>query len=136
FLLRKLGNGRFESQGPSRGCAVNLGGYPQGYMGVDADDLDGDGRPDLFVTALTRETCTFFRNEGRGQFLDATQGSGLGPPTWWQLGFGTCFLDVDHDGALDIVITNGHFSKIIDEHGYQDNTFRKNPQLFPKDRIG
>ena len=136
FLFRNLGNGRFESQGPSSGCAVNLGGYPQGYMGVDADDLDGDGRPDLFVTALTRETCTFFRNEGHCQFLDATQGSGLGPPTWWPLGFGTCFLDVDWDGALDIVITNGHVSRIIDEHGNPDNTFRQKAQIFLNDGQG
>src|SRR5216683_2883544 len=37
FLFHNLGNGRFESSGPSSGCAVNMGGYPQGYMGVDAD---------------------------------------------------------------------------------------------------
>src|SRR5207249_3882504 len=40
FFFRNLGNGRFESIGLISGCALNLAGYPQAYMGVDADDLD------------------------------------------------------------------------------------------------
>jgi hypothetical protein len=136
FLFRNLGNGRFEELGAGSGCAVNLGGYPQGYMGVDADDLDGDGRPDLFVTALPRETFTFFRNEGDCRFLDVTLGSGLGPPTWWRLGFGACFMDVDRDGALDIVTSNGHVSRIIDEHANPYNTFRQKAQVFLNDGQG
>jgi hypothetical protein len=136
FLFRNLGSGRFESMGPSSGCAVNLDGNPQAYMGVDADDLDGDGRPDLFSTAFARETNTFFRNEGRCQFLDVTRGSGLGPPSWWKLGFGTCFLDVDHDGNLDIVVANGHVSRNVDEDGNPNNTFRQQAQFFLNDGRG
>src|SRR5262249_23058253 len=121
FLFRNLGNGRFESVGPLSGCVVNLAGYPQAYMGVDADGLDGDGLPDVFSTAFTRETNTFFKNVtrelGRPQFLDMTHGSGLGPPSWYTLGFGTCFLDVDRDGSLDIVVVNGHVSTNVDEEG-------------------
>src|SRR5205807_6714609 len=51
FLFRNRGDGRFESLGPLCGCAVNLIGLPQAYMGVDADDLTGHDRPDLFATA-------------------------------------------------------------------------------------
>src|SRR5262249_6809309 len=122
FLFRNLGNGRFEPMGPSSGCTVNLAGNPQAYMGADADDLDGDGRPDLFCTAFARETNTLFRNEGRCQFLDVTRGSGLGPPSWWPLGFGTSFLDVDRDGTLDIVVANGHVSRNVDNDHNPDNT--------------
>jgi len=136
FLFRNLGNGRFESMGPSCGCTVNLMGIPQAYMGVDADDLDGDGLPDLFSTAFTRETDTFFRNEGRCQFLDVTQGSGLGPPSWWPLGFGTCFLDIASKGSLDIVVTNGHVSRNVDEDHNPDNTFRQRAQLYLNDGRG
>jgi hypothetical protein len=140
FLFRNLGNGRFEAVGPSCGCLVNLAGNPQAYMGVEADDLDGDGLPDLFSTAFARETNTFFRNEsrqkGQCQFLDVTHGSGLGPPSWWKLGFGTCFLDVDRDGSLDIVVTNGHVSRNVDEDGNPDNTFRQEAQLFLNDGRG
>ncbi len=130
FLFRNLGNGKFESIGLVNGCAVNLAGNTQAYMGVDADDLDGDGLPDIYTTAFSREASTFFRNRGKGQFLDMTHGSGLGPPSWHHLGFGACFLDVDRDGRLDIVVANGHVSANVDEDGDPNNTFRQVAQLY------
>jgi hypothetical protein len=136
FLFRNLGNGRFESLGPMSGAAVNLAGTPQAYMGVDADDLNGDGRPDIFATAFARETNTLFRNEGKCQFLDVTHSTGLGPPSWHPLGFGTCFLDVDRDGSLDIVVANGHVDPNVDEDGDPNNTFRQRAQLFLNDGRG
>jgi hypothetical protein len=136
FFFRNLGGGRFEEVALRNGCAVNLAGRPQAYMGVDADDLDGDGRPDLFSTAFTREPFTLFKNLGNGRFLDRTQGSGLGPPTFHRLGFGTCFLDVDRDGSLDIIIVNGHVSANVDEEGDPNNTFRQPDQLFLNDGTG
>ena len=129
-LFRNLKNGKFEFIGPMSGCAVNADGTPQAYMGVDADDLTGNGRPDLFVTAFARETNTFFRNEGKCRFLDATVGSGLGPPSWNMLAFGTCFLDVDRDGRLDIMVGNGHVSRNVDDEGDPTNTFKQRAQLF------
>jgi enediyne biosynthesis protein E4 len=136
FLFRNLGNGKFESVGPKSGCAVNLAGNPQAYMGVDADDLDGDGLPDLFSTAFSRETNTLFKNLGRCRFLDMTHGSGLGPPSWPLVGFGTCFLDLDHDGSQDIVVVNGHVSRNVDEDGNPSNTFRQKAQVYLNDGKG
>lgn len=130
FLFRNLGNGRFEDVGLRSGCALNLGGRAQAYMGVDADDLDGDGRPDLFSTAFTRETDTFFKNLGGGRFLDVTPGSGLGPPTFHPLSWGTCFLDADGDGRLDIAVVSGHVSFLVDEDGDPNNTLRQRAQLY------
>ena len=136
FFFRNLGGGRFESQGLIGGCAVNFSGNTQAYMGVDADDLDGDGRPDLYATAYARETDTLFRNEGGGQFLDATQGSGLGTPSWYGLGFGTCFLDPDADGFLDIFVANGHVDSNVDKLGDPNNTFRQRAQFYRNDGRG
>ena len=130
FLFKNRGDGRFEALGPVCGCAVNLAGSPQAYMGVDADDLHGNGRPDLFVTAFSGETNTLFRNEGRSRFLDVTHGSGLGPPSWYRLGFGTCFLDADNDGNLDIVVVNGHVSRNVEDEGEPAITFRQPAQFF------
>ena len=130
FLFRNLGNGRFESQGLIGGCAVNASGSTQAYMGVDADDLDADGLPDLYATAYARETDTLFRNEGGGQFLDVTQWSGLGGPSWYGLGFGTCFLDPDADGFLDIFVANGHVDSEVDALGDPNNTFRQKAQFY------
>ena len=136
FFFRNMGNGRFSSLGPLSGCALNAAGDRQAYMGVDADDLDGDGRPDLFVTAFSRETNTFFRNEGGCHFLDVTRGSGLGPPSWFMLAFGTLFLDVDRDGSLDIVVVNGHVARYVDLEGEPNITFREPAQLFLNDGHG
>jgi hypothetical protein len=136
FFFRNLGNGRFASLGSLSGCAVNIAGERQAYMGVDADDLDGDGRPDLFVTAFSRETNTFFRNEGDCHFLDVTRGSGLGPPSWFMLGFGALFFDVDRDGSLDIVAVNGHVARYVDLEGDPNITFRQPAQLFLNDGQG
>lgn len=136
FLFRNRGGGRFEALGPASGCAVNFQGQTQAYMGVDADDLDGDGRPDLFVTAFARETNTFFRNLGASRFLDVTNGSGLGPPSWHWVGWGACFLDVDRDGSLDIAVVNGHVSPHFDLANDPNNPFRQKAQLYVNDGAG
>jgi hypothetical protein len=136
FFFRNQGNGRFESAGPISGCTVSLEGRRKASMGICADDLDGAGLPDLFVTAFSEETNTLFRNEGRGHFLDVTHGSGLGPPSWYRLGFGVCSLDVDRDGSPDLVVVNGHVSRYIEDEQNPNITFRQPAQLFLNDGRG
>ena len=41
-------------------------------MGAEFKDYDNDGKPDLIITALAGETYPVFRNEGKGNFVDAT----------------------------------------------------------------
>ena len=136
FLLLNRGGGKFESMGPLSGCTLNASGNTQAYMGVDADDLDGDGRPDLYATAYARETDTLFRNEGEGLFQDVTQGSGLGGPSWDGLAFGACFVDPDADGFLDVFVANGHIDAKVDELGDPANTFRQKAQFYRNDGRG
>lgn len=136
FLFRNLGGGKFEQKGPASGCIVNGMGNPQAYMGVAVGDFHGDGRPDLFSTTFAGESKSLFRNRGKCLFQDVTAGSGLGPPTWHRLGFGTCALDLDLDGGLDLVIANGHVMAHIDADGDPTNTFRQPPQLFLNDGRG
>ena len=66
FLFRNLGDFRFEEIGETAGVAFNGSGRATASMGVVADDLDGDGRIDLFITNLVNESSTFFRNLGEG----------------------------------------------------------------------
>jgi len=100
-------DGTFVNEALLRGCAVNAVGIAEAGMGVDAGDVDQDGDLDVFITHFSQETNTLYLNDGAGGFEDATQASGLGPPSWPYTGFGTGFLDYDNDGRLDVLVVNG-----------------------------
>lgn len=106
-LWRNRHDGTFEDIGLPAGVAVNRQGRPEASMGVTAGDADGDGDEDLFLTHLTGETNTFYRNLGGGLFEDRSQESGLGPPSLPATAFGTRFDDADNDGDLDLAAFNG-----------------------------
>ena len=65
-----------------------------------AGDYDNDGRPDLFV--LGRPANRLYHQEGDGTFRDVTQSAGLAAATG--LARTAAFVDVDHDGDLDLFI--------------------------------
>jgi hypothetical protein len=112
FLWRSRCDGTFEDVAMMAGTAVNELGQPEASMGVLADDFDGDGAVDLFMTHLTRETNTLYLNDGKGNFLDATRESGLGLPSFSATGFGVALFDVDSDGNRDLYIATGAVKRI------------------------
>ena len=77
FLYLNNGNGTFRDVSEDSGAAYDIEGRTQAGMGVDAEDVDGDGRPELFVTNFDNEYNTLYRNLGKGYFVDATAGFGL-----------------------------------------------------------
>ncbi len=111
-LWRNLGDGTFEDIALLAGCAYNRDGRAEASMGIEAADFDGDGDEDIFLTHLTDETNTIYRNDGTGTFDDASAASGLGVPSRAYTGFGTALLDLEHDGDLDAV--GGRAPVIVD----------------------
>jgi hypothetical protein len=102
---------RFVERGRELGVATDGFGIPNGSMGVDAADVDGSGRPSIWVTNYENEYHALYRNslyEGRMTFGFATSAFGLATIGPSFVGFGTVFVDVDRDGWEDIVISNGH----------------------------
>lgn len=126
---------RFREVGVASGTAFNDQGVTEAGMGVDAGDVDGDGRFDLFSAHLDFETNTLYRNQGGGFFLDATAQAALAAPSLRQVGFGSNFFDVDNDGDLDLFVANGHILDNIAEQK-PSLSYGQRDQLFVNDGSG
>lgn len=105
-------NGTFRDEAAMRGLAFNAMGRTAANMGVAFADFDGDGRGDVFVTHLTEEFHSLFRQDQSGLFIDAIAQAGLQQQAWRGTGFGTVAADFDGDGAPDIAIANGLVSRL------------------------
>jgi tetratricopeptide (TPR) repeat protein len=118
YLWHNVGGLKFEELGLSSGVACNAGGAFQAGMGTACGDLDGDLRPDLFVTNFYGESTTYFHNLGGGVFADETGAAGLGAPSRYLLGFGIVLFDVNNDGRLDLATANGHVNDDRPDYPY------------------
>jgi hypothetical protein len=108
FLYLNRRDGTFRDVTESSGAAYDDQGHAQASMGVDAEDVDGDGRPELFVTTYVNEYNTLYRNLGGGTFLDATAPFHLAADSLPWVGWGCALADFDNDGWPDCFVTNGH----------------------------
>jgi hypothetical protein len=127
-------DGTFKEEAVRRGIACNVLGHPQANMGIALGDVDGDGLADCFITHLTEESHTLWRQGPAGLFLDGTARAGLAAPRWRGTGFGTVLIDFDHDGWLDLAIVNGRVArgKPADAPGLPDfwRPYAERNQLF------
>ena len=114
LLFRNLGEGRFEELGIVSGAAFNADGMEQAGMGVAVADYDGDSDFDLLVTNFSNDSHALYRNDGDWFFSDETIPSGLAVNTRY-VGWGTLFLDFDHDGWKDLFVANGHVYPSVDQ---------------------
>jgi hypothetical protein len=94
-LFRNRGGFRFEDVTDRAGV-----GHPGWGMGVCTADVDGDGREDIYVTAL--ETNRLYRNNGDGTFTDIAPRARV-TGGGWSAGCG--FADYDRDGDLDLFVS-------------------------------
>src|SRR6202171_4319487 len=107
FLFHNDGNGRFTEVGMRAGVAINDDGRSLSSMGVEFRDINNDGRPDLFVTALTNETFPLFFGLAKGLFEDVTSRTRLGVGSLAISGWGTGAYDFDNDGWKDLFTAAG-----------------------------
>lgn len=116
FLFHNLGGKRFEEVGTQAGVAYAPDGVALSGMGSDFRDVNNDGRPDIWYTAVERETFPLLMNQGNGEFDDATQSSGL-QTTKDMSGWGNGIFDFDNDGWKDLLVVRANVLDNISELG-------------------
>ncbi len=102
FLLHNNGDGTFTDVAMQAGVAYTDNGKTVAGMGADFRDLDNDGKPDIFHTAMFGDTFPLYHNLGGGQFEDATSKSGLATLSSRLTAWGTGAFDFDNDGEKDL----------------------------------
>ncbi len=108
FLFHNQGGGHFEETGMLAEIAVDGDGRTYAGMGIDFQDYDNDGLPDLVITNLANQKYALYRNNGDGSFTYDTYATGFARMTLLHSGWGIHFLDYDNDGRKDLLITQGH----------------------------
>ncbi|MBW8002165.1 MAG: CRTAC1 family protein [Planctomycetes bacterium] len=94
-LYRNDGNFKFTNVTAESG----LGDTGFG-LGVAVADYDGDGDLDVYLNNYGPNVL--YSNNGDGTFSDVTKKAGVGDGS--NFGAGTCFLDIDNDGDLDLYV--------------------------------
>ena len=127
-LYLNLGGGKFKNIGVISGTALGADGAVMSGMGVDWGDYDNNGRFDLLAANYAAQPKGLYHNEGNNTFVNDSYVSGIGAPTLLPLAFGAVFADLDNDGLLDIVFTNGHVQSHI-EKVESGSTYLQSSQL-------
>jgi hypothetical protein len=107
FLFHNIGGKRFEEIGVQAGIAYNDDGNALSGMGSDFRDVNNDGRPDIWHTAVERETFPLYLNM-KNTFFAATTASGLGRYTINMSGWGNGMMDFDNDGWKDLFVARSN----------------------------
>lgn len=95
-LYRNEGNFKFTDITEQSGLG------DEGFgLGVTVGDYDNDGDQDVYLNNYGPNVL--YRNNGNGTFTDVTQKAGVGDGS--NVGAGTCFLDADKDGDLDLYVS-------------------------------
>lgn len=119
FLYLNKGDGTFEDVTESSGAAYDERGVAQSSMGVDGEDCDGDGRPELLVTNFQNEHIAYYQNLSgliaagsaaipQVVFRESSFTAGLAVDSIPWVGWGCALADFDNDGWPDCFVANGH----------------------------
>ena len=139
FFYKNLGNGNFKE------CLYEHFAHTSYFsMGVDANDFNNDGLPDLFAAdmsssklidlkqqmngfyynfynrAIANHGAQHVRNSlqlnmGNGKFSEMANFSGVASTDW---SWSPLFVDIDMDGYKDLIISNGIKRDILNQEFY------------------
>lgn len=127
FLLHNQ-KGHFQEIGVAAGIAYDGHGRARAGMGIDAARLDADGPQAIAIGNFAREPVSLFLQRGAARFEDRADELGVARATELPLTFGLQFCDVDLDGRLDLLLSNGHIEPTAG-FAAPEVTYAQNPQL-------
>ena len=113
FLFHNIGGKKFEEAGERAWVAYGPRGYALSGMGSDFRDVNNDGRPDIWHTAVEHESFPLFVNGGGGDFSYVS--SGLEVPTSNMSGWGNGIFDFDNDGWKDLFVARSNVMDTISQ---------------------
>ena len=107
FLFHNLKGKKFEEVALPAGVGYAPDGVARSGMGADFRDVNNDGKPDIWHTAVENEGFPLWINHGNGEFEDATMASGL-RKTNDMSGWGAGMADFDNDGWKDLFVARAN----------------------------
>ncbi len=102
FLLHNNGDGTFTDAAMLAGVQYIESGKTVAGMGADFRDIDNDGKPDIFQTAMFGDSFHLYHNLGDGQFQDVSGVSGLTRLTSRLTAWGTGAFDFGNSGNKEL----------------------------------
>lgn len=115
-LFRHNGSS-FKATGQQAGIAYSSVGVPHAGMGLDWGDVNNDGLLDIAMMTFSTETKPVYIADKSGFFTDFAAQLGVAAELNPDVAFGVKWLDIDNDGWLDILVTNGHTADNIAQTG-------------------
>jgi hypothetical protein len=107
FLFHNLKGKKFEEVALDAGVGYAPDGIARSGMGADFRDVNNDGLPDIWHTAVEHEEFPLWINQGKGEFQDMTVASGLAK-TNDMSGWGNGIADFDNDGWKDLFVARAN----------------------------
>ncbi|HLM99343.1 MAG TPA: CRTAC1 family protein [Bryobacteraceae bacterium] len=133
FLFINRGNNRWQEIGVIAGVGFGENGQTRSGMGVDAADINADGWEDLFVSNINYEMFSLYTNNKNETFFDAAHKYGIAEPTRMLSGWGLKLFDYDNDGAIDLILSNGHPDDMVESY-YENVKYKEQLLLFHQER--
>jgi hypothetical protein len=114
FLFHNIAGRLFEEVAVQAGVAYAPDGASLSGMGSDFRDVNNDGKPDIWHTAVEHESFPLYINQGEGDFVDLAAANGLQPTTNMS-GWGNGIFDFDNDGWKDLFVARSNVMDNIHE---------------------
>jgi len=135
FLYMNNCDGTFTDKGLQSGIAFDEFGRARAGMGVDIASISNDHNQSIAIGNFSKEPISLFTTIQPDIFLDYAGRARISKPSLLSLSFGILFNDMDLDGYMDLLVTNGHIEPEINRI-QQEITFAQSSQLFLNNRKG